>query len=243
MPKLGDMSNDQDAAVFDAITRSKSVEFSVETVRSMYRLHHVTFHLGHTAVENIDAPFVKTTYPAEWVSRYLLKRYFLVDPVVREGFKRRLPFAWDELQLTPEAAELIEDAQKHGVGSYGYSVPVVDKDNRRSLFSITTTGTHAVWENFISVHQQGLAEIAGVIHRQAILEVFGTDHPFPHLSDREVECLALTAQGKDSGDIAIILDLSENTVRSYLKSIRGKLGCSTMAQAVAKAIQHRVISR
>jgi DNA-binding CsgD family transcriptional regulator len=44
------------------------------------------------------------------------------------------------------------------------------------------------------------------------------------------------ARGKDSTDIAIILDISPHTARDHLKSARFKLDCATSAQAISKAM-------
>src|SRR5208283_3739385 len=37
------------------------------------------------------------TYPIQWQTRYFLKQYVLVDPVISHGAKAVLPFDWDEL--------------------------------------------------------------------------------------------------------------------------------------------------
>lgn len=59
--------------------------------------------------------------------------------------------------------------------------------------------------------------------------------PFPALSDREREVLALVAEGAGNGDIARRLFLSDKTVRNYVSAILTKLGCETRAQAIAVA--------
>jgi DNA-binding NarL/FixJ family response regulator len=59
--------------------------------------------------------------------------------------------------------------------------------------------------------------------------------PFPALSDREREVLALVAEGASNGDIARRLFLSDKTVRNYVSAILTKLGCDNRAQAVVLA--------
>ncbi len=49
------------------------------------------------------------------------------------------------------------------------------------------------------------------------------------LSPREVQVLRLVAEGKTSKEIAVILDLKEQTVRSYRKSMMKKLGVNNVA--------------
>ena len=49
------------------------------------------------------------------------------------------------------------------------------------------------------------------------------------------------ATGKTQGEIAIILNLSEHTIRGYIKQLRLKMGCNTIAEAVSKAIRLKII--
>ena len=69
----------------------------------------------------------------------------------------------------------------------------------------------------------------------ALAEIAGGDETLPQLSPREIECLKWTASGKPHTEIAIILNLSEHTVHSYLKEARLKLDSVSLAQAVSKA--------
>lgn len=49
------------------------------------------------------------------------------------------------------------------------------------------------------------------------------------LSPREVQVLRLVAEGKTSKEVAVLLDLREQTVRSYRKTMMKKLGVSNVA--------------
>ena len=53
------------------------------------------------------------------------------------------------------------------------------------------------------------------------------------LTAREAECLRWAADGKTNGEIATILDISENTVRYHFKNVLTKLGARSRAQAIA----------
>jgi DNA-binding CsgD family transcriptional regulator len=52
------------------------------------------------------------------------------------------------------------------------------------------------------------------------------------LSPRERECLQWIAEGKTYWECAMILGLSEHTVRCYLESARHKLGAANNSHAV-----------
>ena len=49
------------------------------------------------------------------------------------------------------------------------------------------------------------------------------------LSPREVQVLRMVAEGKTSKEIAVALDLKEQTVRSYRKTMMKKLGVNNVA--------------
>jgi DNA-binding NarL/FixJ family response regulator len=59
--------------------------------------------------------------------------------------------------------------------------------------------------------------------------------PFPQLTDREREVLALVAQGADNATIARRLVLSDKTVRNHVSACLTKLQVATRAEAVAVA--------
>ena len=55
------------------------------------------------------------------------------------------------------------------------------------------------------------------------------------LSPRELQCLGLISKGLNSKEIAKILYLSAETINTHAKSIRQKLGCNNITEAVSKA--------
>jgi len=57
------------------------------------------------------------------------------------------------------------------------------------------------------------------------------------LSHREVEVLRLVAQGKANKEIASLLALSNETVKTHLTHIMRKLGASDLAHAVTIAME------
>ena len=61
------------------------------------------------------------------------------------------------------------------------------------------------------------------------LEARQTPKVLEALSPREVQVLRLVAEGKTSKEIAVLLDLREQTVRSYRKTMMKKLGVNNVA--------------
>lgn len=230
--------------VFQSIKDANDVESAVQKLRDGYGLGHVTYHLAQTVAGElqVDAPYVRTTYPPVWVARYLMKGYVHVDPVIKEGLLRSLPFDWSEIEPNEAAITMLMDFQSHGLGAGGYSIPILDKVGRRALLSLNSKPAEANWEAIVIQFKLDWIELAHVLHKKAIFEQFGDDDPAPILSPRELETLHWTAQGKDYKDIALIMGISEHTIRTYMRSARFKLDCGNMSQAVAKAIKLRLIN-
>lgn len=228
-------------SAYEAVQTAADTQSAVRGIRDIYRFDNVTYHLAQTISGNVDAPFVKSTYPDSWISRYLLRGYVRIDPVVREGFQRRLPFDWREIVLTDQASEFMDDARAHGLGGNGYSIPVLDKAARHALLSLNSSVPDKQWSDFIADNDADLSEIAHRLHKKAVEELYGPTDPVPALGPRELECLTWAAHGKDSRTIAMLLGISDHTAQNYLKSARFKLDCANIAQAVTKAIKLRII--
>jgi DNA-binding NarL/FixJ family response regulator len=58
------------------------------------------------------------------------------------------------------------------------------------------------------------------------------------LTDREAEVLALITQGKSNLEIAALMFLSINTVKSYVRSTYRKIGVTTRPHAILWGIEH-----
>lgn len=227
---------------FGAVEAAPDVMAAVEAVRDIYGLDNATYHLGQLPAIAVDGPYVKSTYPAAWLTRYLIQGYTRVDPVVVEGFARTLPFDWRDLTMTGEAQALFEDFVSHGLAAFGYSVPVIDRNGRRALFSVNAAMEEEEWTAFVQQRRVGFNEIAHALHRKAMDEIFGEGIEIPRLSPREIDALILAADGRSAKEIGRKLGISARTVEAYLLSARHKLGAANTVKAIAMAVKLRLIS-
>jgi DNA-binding CsgD family transcriptional regulator len=69
----------------------------------------------------------------------------------------------------------------------------------------------------------------------------GRSHGVSRLSSREVEVLELLADGHTNFSAAARLRLSEETIKSHVRHILGKLDAQTRTHAVAIAIREQLI--
>jgi DNA-binding CsgD family transcriptional regulator len=61
------------------------------------------------------------------------------------------------------------------------------------------------------------------------------------VTPRELAVLRLLSTGRQTSEIATVLGLGEETVRSHLKKVQGKLGVKNRSHAVAEAIRQQLI--
>jgi len=221
---------------FSIIDNTPDMEATIAGLRDILNVDHLVYHSSKRGASPSADPYIRLTYPASWIKRYLQMGYIDIDPVIREGFLRTLPFDWSELKIQG-AAEMsfLADALAHGVGPRGLSIPVQSKHGHRALFSISFSRSQDEWADFVKTNLPTLIQIANRVHRRVVCEAFCEARP--HLTVRELECLRWVAHGKDTSEIAIILNISAYTARDYLKSARFKLDSVTSAQAVSKAVK------
>lgn len=224
------------ATAIEAVAAARGMERTVEAIRDAFQMKHLSYLAARYGNEPEKDPYVRSTYPALWVARYLLKRYWQIDPIMREGFRRSAPFDWADIaRTTPREEEFFRDAARFKVGRNGLLIPLTTRHNQRGILSISSDLRGSAWQDYKATFLHDFLEVGVALHKRAIKEVFGDTEPPPRLSPRETEVLRWVAEGKEVPDIAIITGLSEHTVRTYLKSARIKLDCGTKAQAAVKA--------
>lgn len=227
-------------SLLTAALEADSIADAILRLRELLEVDHITFHLLNNPSAGIDNPFVRTTYPEAWVSHYLLNSLITTDPVLKRARSTDGPFFWSELQLDAAETAIMAAFVSYDLGTTGYSLSHRDGYGRKSLLSLSRR-QHEGWSAHIAKLGEAISEIHADLHMKAVSEIIAETSGLPQLAPRECECLHFTSQGKTYSEIAIILDLSEHTVRSYLKLARVKLNCVSLAQAVAKAVRYKII--
>lgn len=65
--------------------------------------------------------------------------------------------------------------------------------------------------------------------------------PLAHLSQREQEVLRFMAGGRSNKEIGLALDLTENTVKAYVRDILSKLNVADRTQAALLAVRYGLV--
>lgn len=224
------------AADSEAALRQAFTDALAEHDVNIYNYGAGTIH----ASEGATVDRIWSTLPADWIERYRARNYQRWDRLVREAFQRTTPFTYADVFSTPPETPEQAEMETQFPWRNGMVVPIHSPVHRfgvlSAAFDSPVVGVDQGGSDFVA----RLALLAGAMHERAEALSRRTD-PEARLSDREVQCLTWAARGKTSVEIAVILGITERTVRKHVGAAMGKLSVSSRAQAVARALALGVI--
>lgn len=177
-------------------------------------------------------------YPSAWNEHYQKKNLIDIDPLVSACHKTTLPLLWSDA-LFHEVPLLREGAASHGL-VHGWSQSVHDLQHNESQLSVARP--------LGAISREELYEKGGQVmwlcnSLHAALSAYHLEKcdPLPKLSDRELEVLKWSANGKTAADVAMILSLSQSTVNFHIRSVISKTNASNKAGAIAIALMRGLL--
>lgn len=191
----------------------------------------------------LSRPHIETfsNYPEIWRSRYAEMNYLAVDPSVAHGRRSMRPELWSDVLFagTPSLwSEAREAGLRHGrfqsyleTGGLGSMLTLARSNEKISVAEINSNALRLAWLNQI-VHQAFASLLSPERHLP----------PNDRLTQREVEVLQWTADGKTTGQISEILTISENTVSFHIKNAIVKLKTSNKTAAAVRAAMLGMLS-
>jgi LuxR family transcriptional regulator, quorum-sensing system regulator CviR len=179
------------------------------------------------------------SYPNDWLYVYAKNGYAEVDPVFLSLMRQSGGQIWSntyEGVKQRKQQAFIEEARAFGLTN-GVTVSR-HAQNMVSFFSFAGD-CEKDNERFLPVIQYLLEHVHEVLFEQR--PVAGTPLTAP-LSPREITVLNWMKLGKTNGEIAMIIGISERTVRFHAERIYVKLDVTSRAQAVACAMEQGLLS-
>jgi LuxR family quorum sensing-dependent transcriptional regulator len=190
--------------------------------------------------ERFDQVVLLKKWPLGWFDIYAKEDYVRVDPVIRLCRSTVQPFEWSEAPFDRErehrAAEVMDRARDFRMQN-GFCLPIHGINGYEACFSMSGVDLDLSSRTKPALHL--MAMYAFERARQLLA-------PFPHpsaslLTPREREALMWAAAGKSAADTADILGITERTVTAHIVSACQKLDATNKTQAVARALQYRLI--
>lgn len=175
-----------------------------------------------------------STYPAGWQQLYEQRGYVQVDPTVRHAIVSDEPVRWPA-ELYAAAPEFFDAAASHGL-CHGVAIPRRDARGMVSLLSVARSEP-AISAAEYEAKKERLLWLSVLCH-EGMLKSWGDllrDDTGVELSDREMDVLRWTCEGKTSSDVAQILQISEATVNFHSRNACAKLGTTNRTAAAVRA--------
>ena len=188
---------------------------------------------------------VVTNMPQEWVAKCCRVNYFESDPFVGSCLRHATPVLWDSKSIPSSSGHaFLNGAARYGVRS-GIALPVGSASGEKGMIGVCSPSLNLPDERDLQLAIGRTYIFASYFHERffGLLrdQVGDTDAGSPKVTKREREVLELAAHGQSSKRIAYQLGISESTANFHIASIKRKFKARTRSQAIAQALQTRII--
>lgn len=209
--------------------------------------------MGHRLATYRPVVLKRRRRSEQLMSRYGWPRAFMAD-WVRKGYAQ--DFSIDQIHTSeaPVCAWRLKAARRRTSGPMKRSIDFMLAHGITAGITVRVPRLNGDCGSLICIYDAPRGALASEIARTRAAELFyltgSVIHalerlepasPLPQLTAQQITCLRWVKEGKTDAQIAAILDRSVNTVRYHLKAALRGLGASNRAQAVAMAIQYRII--
>lgn len=128
----------------------------------------------------------------------------------------------------------------------GVGYPLLSHPGRRACLLVQARDEQERWSDWRRLNDRDVSSLAGRLHARLAKSVPQKSErrgAKTLLTRRESETLAWIAAGKSYWEAAVILGITERTVRYFMANARHKLDVVNNAQAVAEAVWQGIIPR
>jgi LuxR family transcriptional regulator/LuxR family quorum-sensing system transcriptional regulator CciR len=162
-------------------------------------------------------------FPADWVETYRREDFVHLDPMPRIAAQRTLPFWWSQIEtlieLDADEHRYMALARKAGFGD-GLGVPVFGP-NGRNGYNAVGFGKDALRPDEVRIAEiHAACQMAHLRYCDLIIESLPEA---VSLSERERQILGFVVRGRSNQQIAATLNISANTVDTYVRRCFDKL--------------------
>lgn len=187
-----------------------------------------------------DGRLANHGFTPEWEALYR-SNYYAVDPLPELAVRTPEPVVWhrlDRSKMTGPEAEYLNRLPEWGM-EQGVAVAAYGSAARIGIACISRPQSPEVGAHPDTAHLQIVTQTSFL--RYCALEDSQVQSP-PELSPRELEVLHAIAHGRSKATIAADLQISKDTVDTYVRRLYVKLGVSDRGEAVAQAVAHGLFS-
>jgi Autoinducer binding domain len=192
-------------AIADDLLRVSTFPDLVDLLRQFSEaigVAHCTLHVVSELASTAFTTRVLTTYPDEWVTRFVNRRYYTVDPVSRASVTAEAGFFWDTLDVSsPPVLAFYHDAKAHGVGPSGYTLPIITERGDKIAISVSSPEDREAFRERIGHIEQDLLTV-GFCITEAFSRLASEDRPTAFTpTDDQMAILRAVAMGAGDAEL------------------------------------------
>jgi LuxR family transcriptional regulator, quorum-sensing system regulator SolR len=171
-------------------------------------------------------------YSQVWRDLYASKNFIKVDPTVLQGMQSFLPVIWSD-ELFANATELWAAAQAHGL-KVGWAQSSLAPAGIRGQLTLVRS-EHEFSAKELAHKTAKMSWLAHIAHT-GMSRFFVTEMNLKEpLTERELEILRWTADGKTAVDVAELMHITERTVNFHINRCMDKLQVNNKLAATVRA--------
>ncbi|MEP6722090.1 MAG: LuxR family transcriptional regulator [Variovorax sp.] len=179
-------------------------------------------------------------YDDRWAQRYQSKGYLGIDPTVLHGTRSMVPLVWSDL-LFRDAPQMWAEARSFGL-CVGWAQSCFDGHGRVGMLTLARSHEKLTRRELLA-HEPLLRWLANLAHMTLSSRLPRARHDAAvALTDRQVEVLKWSADGKTCEEAAAILGISAHTVHFHVKNAVSRLDAANKLAAVARATKLGLLS-
>ncbi|WP_034913938.1 transcriptional regulator SdiA [Erwinia sp. 9145] len=209
------------------------VIYLIEQQIQMLGFEYYALYIRHPIPFTRPRIFIYSNYPKKWVRIYQKEKFAEKDPVIRHCLMPGKILLWND-DLVSEGQGVFEAAKKHGIHS-GFSCSSMTKNRALCILSVASEKTFdnsGLTEEKQLKIQHLMVAMLEALQRVNDISVSVLDM---ELSQRELEILKWTAEGKTSVEISLILSISEHTVNFHQKNMQKRFNATNRTQVATYA--------
>lgn len=193
----------------------------------------------------LQTTLVRGNFSRGFAKRWVTDDLFVHDPIVPRAFASPTPFCWGHDYITQDAHAKIREfyaaLRRDGARSMlvvplrcdparGLGFGIVANDMPQRAFEARMKAIGPIMALAIVYTDNRMTQLSRAVR-----------HAAAKLAPREAQCLELLTAGLKNDAIAARMGITVHTVQLHLASAKRRLGAATREEAIAKAINFRLI--
>ncbi len=225
--------------LIDRLTRADRIPIPNSFLSELLRatgLANVAYLAFNIPTGLADQPLLSAVHAASWRKSYAQARRVDLEPVLRVGFGGIMPLDWRLLDRDdPMVSKLLGEALELDLGANGVSIPLRGRSGEYALFSVCCPEDASSLLSPRHALIRKLMAMSAIFHSSVRDAFTGESHVDMRMSDPELACLRLKAQGTGDHEIGVALGAGPTAVRFWLETARARLHAASVDDAIEEA--------